>query len=890
MRSSVDDREPGRAEELFEQLLSLPGSEREGFLAAHCDDPDLRLEVHSLLSFHVRAESFLVRPLAALPCATRWAHELLSGPVPELRPGDTVGSYVVIERIGEGGMGAVYLAHQCAPVQRRVALKVLKWGSGSREAWARFALESQALARMDHPHVARVLGAGTTADGRPYFAMEHVPGTPLVRYCDEHRLGLEQRLRLFLQVCAGVQHVHDAGILHRDLKPSNVLVREDDGQPSAKIIDFGVAKALAKDLADPALHTSVGGLIGTPDYMSPEQAQSDGRDVDTRADVYSLGAILYELLAGRLPHELRSRSDLTYLEIQRVLAQEDPLAPSRALARHGARAQVARGRSTTSRDLGSRLRGDLDWIVLRSLEKDRARRYSAVSELSADLQRYLRHEPVLAAPQGRLYHLDKFARRNRVWIAVFAVLVLALAGVIVMASDLARARRRADAQSDYLLPLADYGLWRALVEEADRLWPPVPERVPALDSWLERAREITARREQHAALLRQPRGNLGLLRPATGWTEEQAYRSLIADLVAGLDALLDRGARQGSLEELARRRGFASTIQELSLVRPADLWRAAIASISDPSECPAYRGAHIRPQLGIVPLCRDRSSGLWEFLHLQSGAAPRRDDGQIVPSEDLGIVLVLLPGGSFDMGARRAGVDGDHGQDQNARSDEEPVHRVSLDPFFISKYELTRGQWQRLGGDPSLASRGTLHWSERPDLRHPALRISWNESAEILRRGNLALPTEAQWEYAARAGTTTPYCTGIERDSLQGAANVSDLSTHPLYPGWRYEGFDDGFPRTAPVGSFTPNGFGLHDVHGNASEWMLDDYLPYSNAVRPGDGLRLPSDPASAGAMKVCRGGAWDCDALGCRVSRRLNWEPDLMPSAGLRPVRALER
>ncbi|HEU4517669.1 MAG TPA: serine/threonine-protein kinase, partial [Steroidobacteraceae bacterium] len=300
-----------------------------------------------------------------------------------------VGAYRVLERIGQGAIGEVYLAEQTTPVVRRVALKVIKLGMDTREVIARFEAERQTLAIMSHPSIAQIYDAGVTESGRPYFVMEHVPGIPLTEYCERHRCSLRSRLALFLEICDGVQHAHQKGIIHRDLKPSNLLVAERDGRPVPKIIDFGVAKATAPGLQPSDAHTRLGHLIGTPEYMSPEQAQLSPLDIDTRSDVYSLGVVLYQLLVGALPYRLTGDT-ATPAQIRHELLASDIRAPSEVLRREPARsAAMAAQCATTPRSLLRAVRGDLDWIVLKALEKDRNQRYPSVSGFAADVQRHL---------------------------------------------------------------------------------------------------------------------------------------------------------------------------------------------------------------------------------------------------------------------------------------------------------------------------------------------------------------------------------------------------------------------------------------------------------------------------------------------------------------------
>lgn len=373
---------------LFSLCLEHPPEERERVLDAECDDPALRERVRELLRHHRDV-----------------THDDAGFLQLERRDPERIGPYRILQRLGEGGMGIVYAAEQREPVRRRVAVKVLREGYNSREVLARFEIERQALALMNHPNIARIFDAGTTADRRPYIVMEFVPGEPVTRYCENRKLPLRARLELFATLCEAVQHAHQKGVIHRDLKPSNMLVMEEDGRPVAKIIDFGIAKAVSQRLTEYTLETRVGSLIGTPDYMSPEQAESSTLDVDTRSDVYALGAVLYQLLAGEAPL-LLAGSGKSYVEMQREILERQPVPPSR------------RGNEAMQR----KLRGDLDWITMKALEKQRARRYATAADLAADLRAHLAGRTVLAGPPSQWRKVDRFLRRH--WLASAATLAV----------------------------------------------------------------------------------------------------------------------------------------------------------------------------------------------------------------------------------------------------------------------------------------------------------------------------------------------------------------------------------------------------------------------------------------------------------------------------------
>jgi non-specific serine/threonine protein kinase/serine/threonine-protein kinase len=437
---------------LFEEALEQAPDRRTVFLEQACgEDNELRSEVQRMLI----ADAQLVSPID-VPAAAAWPKlapdpSNLEGRPPgaaeSLGPAGTSGMvidrYHLLQKIGEGGMGEVWLAEQKEPVRRRVALKLVKAGMDTREVIARFESERQALALMDHPAIAKVFDAGSTPQGAPYFVMEYVAGVPITTYCDDHRLSTRDRLELFIHVCEGVEHAHQKAIIHRDLKPSNILVTELDGRAAPKIIDFGVAKALTKRLNADTMFTRVGALLGTPEYMSPEQALSSGEDIDTRTDVYSLGIILYELLAGVPPLELRK---IALEEFLRRLREEEPPKPSTQIGTQdpATSTEVARKRQTEPLALTKQIRGDLDSIALKALEKDRSRRYGSPSDLAADIGRYLKNETVLAVPPSAAYRARKFARRHRAVLVTAStfVLVLILAAGISIWQGLRATRER----------------------------------------------------------------------------------------------------------------------------------------------------------------------------------------------------------------------------------------------------------------------------------------------------------------------------------------------------------------------------------------------------------------------------------------------------------------
>ncbi len=421
-------------EEILEEAVALSATEREAFLARACNgDAAQRGRVAALLAGYDRAGDFLQAPILSAP-----------GELAE-KAGDVVDRYTLVQRLGEGGWGVVWLAQQEQPLRRQVAFKVIKLGMDTSAVVRRFEAERQALALMDHPHIARVFDAGVTRNGRPYFVMELVRGVPITKYCDQRQLTTRARLELFIAVCAAVQHAHQKGIVHRDLKPSNILVAEEAGAAVPKVIDFGIAKAIEGRLG----HQTMTGhelFIGTPVYMSPEQADLSSPDIDTRSDIYSLGVLLFELLSGRPPFDSKEFMSGGVDRIRQRIREAEPATPSVRLrsASPEEQATLARLRGSVPSQLSIQLRGDLDWIVMRCLEKDRARRYDTVSALAADLRRHLQYEPVMARPPGRIYVFGKWIRRHRTTAAI--LFVVALAG-IVSTWQAVRATRAEHAQS-----------------------------------------------------------------------------------------------------------------------------------------------------------------------------------------------------------------------------------------------------------------------------------------------------------------------------------------------------------------------------------------------------------------------------------------------------------
>ncbi len=969
-----------KAKALFIEALDLPRTERRAFLEHRCpSDAPLVEEVLSLLEAHEGATGFMAEPALASGAGPASSDAPTFDPEAALEHPETVGAYRILEVLGEGGMGTVYLAEQTEPVQRKVALKVIKLGMSTREVVARFDLERQALAMMSHSGIAKVFDAGTSERGQPFFVMEYVGGQPITRISDERRLGTKERLRLFMHVCEAIQHAHQKGIILRDIKPSNVLIAEEEGRLVPKIIDFGVARATDRSAALRNAFTVMGTFVGTPEYMSPEQAVPGGLDIDTRTDIYSLGVLLYELLTGELPFGFGEQNSASYSEIQHRIREEDPPRPSQRLSSLGRKvSEIAALRRTVPKLLKRQLQGELDWITMRAMEKDRNRRYGTALELAADVARHLRGEAVTAGPPSAMYLLRKGMSRHRKAVATLAIffvtLLVGLSVVLSMYFEKEAAEEVARARVEDYQNLKDVVVIEELERRTETLWPARADRVWALEAWLAEARALVARgdgyrrklvdmreqalpysdedrrddRENHPLagelaslkillaqwddhlarsekglqaedyddraefeqittkgvkqeeyrqeLLRRIARLEGQRRARRTWRftdpQDQWFHSRLTELVESLDRFGD--PETGIMADVERRIAEALTTETLTIDDNEVAWSRAIASIADPLQCPSYEGLVLSPQSGLIPLERDPASGLWEFYVEQTGSRPRRGaDGRYEIAGATAMVLVLLPGGTFYLGASPVLPDrpGLPNQDPGAYYREGPTHRITLSPFFLSKYEMTQGQWFRLNGNfPSRYPTPLDEMDDEARDRLPVDSVSWTDCRTVLSRVGLTFPTEAQWEYAARGGTGWIRYTGDDPRRVVGHVNILDqdaMSTAEAQgqevPPWLF----DGSTYQAPVGHYEPNPFGLHDVMGNVYEWCLDDFDSYFCPVRPDTGERI-ADPAG-GSRRICRGGSFKVRIGALRLALRVDHDPDRRaPGLGVRPAMEL--
>jgi formylglycine-generating enzyme required for sulfatase activity/predicted Ser/Thr protein kinase len=844
---------------LFVRALPLSEAEREHLLATEPGlDAGLREDVRALLAESRKGSSFLTAQLAApLRAIEALADRLESGPGANLP--ERIGEFRVLERIGAGGMGVVYLAEQEAP-RRFVALKVLRADVVSPDALKRFAREAELLARLDHPGIVRVISAGVVEENdsaiggveRPWIAMEHVAGAELLEHATAQALGLRERVRLLERVARTVAYAHAQGIVHRDLKPSNLMV---DAQGAPRVLDFGLARLA--DTGASALHTRSGEVLGTLSWMAPEQAAGNQARVDARADVWSLGAILYELLAGRRAFEARGRS---LAECALELADRDPLPLSWS---------------------DPRLAGELEAIVGKCLEKEPAARYADAGELADDLTAWLEHRAVRARPPGSAQKLAKWVKRHRGLAAglgaAFGALTTGLVVALLALKETRAAQRELVQESQRIQLAADHNLLPQLIERAHHLWPATSASVPALEAWVEEARDLVRRQSAHENWLAElaQSADLAVELAATApfgseFDRPSSARRVTAEreFLAALSAFqLEQDPRlvseSGHLPDLERRLSVARALRAETVDAHAARWSAASAAIAAD---PRFGGFALEPQEGLVPLGADPHSGLQEFwLADRTGPCPQRDPTtrELVLRDDLGIVLVLLPGAEFWFGAQSQEPDAPN-FDLACRPHEGPPRRLALAPFFAGKYEVTQAQWIAFRGEawcrfPAQHENGPF--APPVTLRHPVEAVSPQDALEFTHRLGLALPSEPQWEYLASGGAARAYLVSTQVSGLAGAVSA--------WTQWREEPalaanvtpeeltILDDYRYHAPVGTYRANGYGLHEVLGNIAEICSDafwvDRAPY--ARRAGDQHLLAPLPPER--LHCLRGGSY---------------------------------
>lgn len=771
--------------------------------------------------------------------------------IPESAAAGELGPYRLLRELGRGGQAVVWLALDTR-IGREIALKVTARPPGARDLGARLRREAQVAARLSHPGLCPIFDVG--ADERQaWIAMRFIAGETLearlARGGDE---SLEQRLLWIERVALALHAAHEAGIVHRDVKPGNVMI-EPNGQPV--VLDFGIARD-----DDGASLTLTGDALGTPAYMAPEQLR--GERIDRRADVWALGVVAYELIARRRPFEEPTRERLV-----RAILEDEP-------------ADV--------REFAPRVPRDLAVVLATALEKSTERRYQSAKALADELARLRNGEPVLARPLGAFGRLARWSKRNTRLAASLTTLAVVLVATLFTTLALLDRTRDALERRDALVrdvgQLSDQTLAADLQAEVAALWPAAPATVERLRAWTGRARALLDRRGQHV----EARAKLATRTDLA--SDPQRNEAARAWLLTQLDRLLESLAEvERELPSIEARLAFASTLRERTVDAHAGAWAAAAERVRTDAR---FAGFELAPQVGLVPLGPDSHSRLEEFAHLASGQIPARDaTGRLEIDGESAIVLVLVPGGEFELGSVRPdathAAGSPHVDPWTGKWDGPLVH-VRLEPCFLGKFELTRGQVRRHAGrDPS-----TLVPDEE-DLRAQLERlavetISWELASQWLGELGLELPTEAQWEHAARAGTTSVFFTGDDVLSLQGFANVADATAARSGANWPAEpALDDGFVSVAPVGSLAPNPFGLHDMLGNVSEWCRDSWEVLDGArPRDGDGLIVGEE-----MTRVLRGGAFSHAPTSCRSSSRNGAMPSYVaPVWGARAARRVER
>ena len=774
----------------------------------------------------------------------------------------TVGPYELVRELGRGGQGSVWLARD-PRLKREVALKLVPHSPLSGDASRRFEREARAASQLDHPGLCPVYDVGVE-EPLAWIAMRYVPGKTLAKELAERDappIDLRATTALIEQAARALHAAHEAGVVHRDIKPANVIVTPD-GDPV--ILDFGIAR----DEGDGAPLTLTGDTLGTPAYMSPEQLE--GGRVDRRADVWSLGATAYELFSGVRAFDAPTRAGIVDAVSQRE--PERPSSHNQAISR------------------------DLEVVVQTALSKEVDRRYGSALDLAEDLERIAEGRPIRARRVGATERLWRWARRNPGFAAsvatVFVVLTLAL---FVSTQLLAETRTALDANQLLLSEieqLADAKVAGDLLADVETLWPVTPEIATALRTWLESARSLEARLPDH----REALANVGQRIASevatkfadtadvdtSAWMQEQ-----LEEIIDAVTELVDVIPRMQARFELA------DGLERRTLLEPAQEWLEAAERVRAD---PRFGGFELAPQLGLIPLGPDPASQLEEFAHLPSGTPAQRDPDTraLAIDADNGVVLVLVPGGRSSLGCEPPGAAGALSTgpvDPAAREIDGPIQWIELDPFFISKYELTTGQYVRHthGVRPSFAVN-EKHARAGEEMLHPVEQVNSLTIVKVLEELSLVVPTEAQWEHAARGGTTTIWYTGNEPESLAGHVNLSDKGSRGNGGGasWEYvEWLEDGYTASAPIGRFEPNPFGLHDVCGNVFEWTSSPWLAFHEDP-PLDGDGRPGRYQTT--ARVVRGGSYANPESAGRSCHRDGIPGHLFsPDIGARPARAID-